>query len=125
MWSPHGQKLLARHSLSTKETSIKDSSAELVVNGTPQASSTIVGPLKQETQGFTSLPGTTIAKIGKWLLLYPWNDGPVFSTSPAKYRCQLTTSRSSLMTHLPEYDVASAVIVLDVVCLMLVDASHK
>jgi hypothetical protein len=39
------------------------------VNDTPQASSTIVGPLKHETQGFASLPGTTIAKIGKWLLV--------------------------------------------------------
>lgn len=55
--------------LCTEVTSIKDSSAELVVDDTPQASSAIVGPLKHETQVFASLPGTTIAKIGMWLLI--------------------------------------------------------
>lgn len=93
MWIPHGEVFHAGRASGpqrTEVTGIEAFSAELVIY-TPTVIVNYSGSLTHETQGFASLPGTSIAKIDRWLLVFHGTIGAVFSTSPVKYRCQLTT----------------------------------
>lgn len=93
MWIPHGEGYHAGHAsgpLCTEVTSIEAFSVELVVY-TPTVIVNYSGSLTHETQVFASLPGTSRAKIDRWLMIIHGTIGPVFSTSPVKYRCQLIT----------------------------------